>query len=182
MLVSTAPSNTLDQYFFELWNDTKKNVDSHAATGNLYPTVAGEKLWTAFDLSEDYVWTLGMGVVGDPTRTSTVVSAKPFMGLLDLPRIPKANRTSSWRESHYNTCFVNSCWELYGMRDKAHYPSSGSNYDMRITSDTPNAVKWDTRWNARLEWSNCSGAPNATISERHNATVQDVFWDITTAP
>jgi len=170
------------QYFFELYNETTQSINAHAATGDLYETEEGEVVWTSFELSDKYVWTLSMGVVGDPTRTSTVVAEKPFMGMLDRPHIPKENRTSSWRESHYNNCFVNSCWELYGMRDKAHYPSSGSTYDMRITTATPGIIKWDTHWDARLEWSNCSGAPNATISETHNTTVQDVYWDITVAP
>ena len=46
-----------------------------------------------------------MGVVGDPSRTSTVVSEQPFMGLV-------AEDTSSWKEPEYNNAHVNTCWEL----------------------------------------------------------------------
>ena len=168
------------QYFFELFNETTHENYGRAATGPLYPAHKGEVLWTSFELSESHVWTLSMGVKGDKTRTSRVIAHKPYMGMLDRPNIPKVNRTSSWAEPTFANANVNSCWELYGMRDRAHFPSSGSKYDWRTTTSEPNSIKWDTNWNARLEWSNCSGAPNATISERHNATVQDVFWNIST--
>lgn len=163
------------QYFFELFNETKNATQGHAATGDLVDAKEGEILYTKFELSKDYVWTLTMGVLGDPKRVSTVVSREPFMGLI-------REQTRSWRESYYDHVNVNSCWELYGMRDRAHYPGSGSRYDMRITTDKPDEIKWDTHWNARLEWSNCSGAPTATISESHNSTTQNVLWNITAAP
>ena len=79
------------------------SAEGHAATGEAYSAKQGEKIWTKFTLSKDWVWTLGMGklwlsivylywnllcvcagVVGDPKRTSTVVSDKPFMGLVDV--------------------------------------------------------------------------------------------------
>ena len=83
------------QYFMEI-NNTETGVanEGHAATGDAYPAKEGEKLWTKFSLSEDYVWTLGMGVVGDKTRTSTVVAEKPFMGLVP-------DDTTSWKEEEY---------------------------------------------------------------------------------
>jgi hypothetical protein len=62
---------------------------------------------------------LGMGVVGDESRTSTVVADKPFMGL-----VPES--TTSWAEEEYSQCHVNTCWELYGVTDEDHFPSSGA--------------------------------------------------------
>jgi hypothetical protein len=62
---------------------------------------------------------LGMGVVGDDTRTSTVVADKPFMGL-----VPES--TTSWAEEEYSQCHVNTCWELYGVTDEEHFPSTGA--------------------------------------------------------
>lgn len=59
-----------------------------------------------------------MGVVGDPSRTSTVIADKPFMGL-----VPES--TTSWAEEEYSHCHVNTCWELYGVTDEQHFPSSG---------------------------------------------------------
>ena len=47
-----------------------------------------------------------MGVVGDPSRTSSFKSEKPFMGLLE------SNGTSSWSEPAYQYAFLNGCWEL----------------------------------------------------------------------
>jgi hypothetical protein len=67
-----------------------------------------------------------MGVVGDESRTSTVIADKPFMGLVP-------DDTTSWKEKEYNECNVNTCWELYGVTDEDHFPSSGSKYDITIS-------------------------------------------------
>merc|ERR1719272_2621966 len=123
------------QYFMEINNTkTNKTAEGHAATGDLFPAKQGEMIFTKFELSEKWVWTLSMGVVGDPTRVSTVVADKPFMGLV-------SEDMTSWSEPEYNKCNVNSCWELYGVTDEDHFPSTGSHYDMRITSKAADAIK-----------------------------------------
>jgi len=159
------------QYFMEINNTVTGNPgEAHAATGDVWPTVEGELLWTRFSLSDDYVWTLGMGVVGDPSRTSTVVSAQPFMGLVP-------DDTTSWQEPEYSKCNVNTCWELYGVIDEDHFPSSGSRYDITISSaGGPFPAEWLTDWNPLLEDGHCA---NCTISETHNETTQQVMWTVT---
>jgi hypothetical protein len=94
------------QYFFELFNVTKNATQAHAATGTTYNTSEGETIFTSFELSKDWVWTLSMGVKGDPTRLSTVVADKPFMGLLP------ESQTKSWSEDIYSKAWSNTCWEL----------------------------------------------------------------------
>lgn len=42
----------------------------------------------------------------------------------------------------YQSCNVNSCWELYGVKDQDHFPSTGGYNDMRITTTTPGAIDW----------------------------------------
>ena len=111
-----------------------------------------------------------MGVVGDPTRTSTLVVEKPFMGLLP--------ETSSWNEPAYSMAHYNGCWELYGVSPYGgtHYPSSSSVYDMRTVlgpGQTP--FKWFEGW-ANDEVATCPGHPSGTFTEIHNETQQDVGW------
>ena len=80
------------QYFMEIYNRTSNNTqEGHAATGDLFPAAKGEIVWTKFSLSPKWVWTLAMGIKGDPARTSTVVSSEPFMGLV-------SHNTTSWSE------------------------------------------------------------------------------------
>ena len=107
------------QYFMEIHNVTSNATEGHAATGEVFDCVAGEQLWTEFTLSEHWVWNLSMGVVGDTSRTSTVISAIPYMGLL-------GDEADSWEMDVFDHANVNSCWELYGTEDRDHYPSSGS--------------------------------------------------------
>ena len=59
------------QYFMEIYNHTSNNTaEGHAATGKLFETKQGEVLYTKFELSDDWVWTLSMGVkVGPETRS-----------------------------------------------------------------------------------------------------------------
>lgn len=158
------------QYFFEVHNRTSNKTEGHAATGELFPAQFGEVIWTSFELDTKWTWNLSMGILGDPARTSTVISEKPFMGLVEYD-------TKSWAEPQYNHTNVNSCWELYNVRDRAHYPSSGSTYDMRVTTDVPGGVKWSTRW-SEIEKPTCEGAPTSEIYEVHNETQQDIFWRI----
>lgn len=158
------------QYFFEIFNVTSNKTEAHAATGKVVSVVKGEILWTQFELDSNWVWKLSMGVKGDPSRVSTVIVPKPYMGLLP-------NEANSWNEKTFDHCHVSSCWELYGMRDRDHYPGSGSNYDMRITVDTPGQFKWYTSWSER-EVPDCPGHPESNITENHNDTQQDVYWKL----
>ena len=148
------------------YNDVPDAIWFSHGRSEAFQTKQGEKLWTRFSLSEDHVWTLGMGVVGDATRTSTVVAEKPFMGL-----VPES--TTSWAEEEYSECNVNTCWELYGVKDEAHFPSTGSRYDITITTTKPNAIDWMTKWNPELENGGCA---DTSISEKHNDTAQVVTW------
>eukprot|EP00039_Didymoeca_costata_P026169 m.15155 g.15155 ORF g.15155 m.15155 type:complete len:290 (+) comp5305_c0_seq2:17-886(+) len=160
------------QYFMEIYNRTSNNShEGHAATGDLFPTKEGEIVYTKFELSQDAVWTLTMGVKGDKTRVSTVVSETPFMGLVSY-------NTTSWSEPEYSQCFVNSCWELYGVTDQDHFPSTGSKNEIDITT-SPNAIQWKTHWNPQLEKTNCT---NATMTETHTDTKQTVIWNIENPP
>ena len=50
------------QYFFEIWDHATNQSVAKAATGETFPTVAGETLYTRFELGRDWAWTLTMGV------------------------------------------------------------------------------------------------------------------------
>ena len=86
------------------------------------------QLFTDFEQSEwpdqrgETLWTLRMGVVGDPTRLSTLEVRQPYMGLGSEWAVP----STSWRERNYSNLCVNACWELYGAVDREHLPASGS--------------------------------------------------------
>ena len=160
------------QYFMEVYN----NNTAKAAAGPWYNCTSGEVLWTEYALDEvaggEWAWTLSMGVVGDASRTSSIVAAQPFMGLL------VANGTSSWKEPAYSSAFYNGCWELYGVAPYGgtHYPSSSSVYDMRTQLGPSQApIKWQLEW-SDVEWATCPNHPNGTFTEIHNATQQDVGW------
>lgn len=158
-------------YFFDIVNATSDASEAHAAYGALHPARAGEVLWTRYELDEDFVWHLTMGVKGDPSRTSALAVPKPYMGLLP-------DEGASWREAHFSTVHVNSCWELYGMRDREHYPGSASRYDMRVTQPSPGAFPWEPRW-TEIEQPHCGAAgPLSKIVETHNHSQQAVFWDV----
>ena len=154
------------QYFMEISVDNK--TQSHAAAGEVFETVPGETLFTEFALDDDFAWTLTMGVVDDPTRVSVLEVAKPYMGLLEPD-------TSSWSEAAYDHANVNSCWELYGMRDRAHYPSSGSTNTMVVSRPASATWDWYAGW-VEDEVPTCPGAPSSAIDEAHNATTQVVTW------
>ena len=151
-------------------NSTEKNIPK-AAAGDLFTTVEGETLWTSFTLSGDYVWTLGMGVVGDAARTSTVVAPTPFMGLLEK------SITKSWAESAYDHVHVNGCWELYGVDTPHAFPSTGSDMGWTTIANAPGAIAWATNW-TNIEVPTCAGAPTATFSEAHSPVAQIVNWTI----
>jgi len=159
------------QYFFEIRNGSSGKEIPHAATGELFPTRKGEVLWTHFVLDEDWVWTLKMGVIGDKERTSVLKVFQPYMGLLP------EDETKSWSEATYNKCDVNSCWELYGIKDRNNYPSTGSTYHMRISVKEENAINWVTNWTEN-EKPTCPGHPYSSISESHSPLKQDIIWNI----
>lgn len=161
------------QYFMEIY----PNGTAKAAAGQWYNCTERDILWTEYALDEaangDWVWTLRMGVVGDPARTSTLVVDQPFMGLLN-------NETSSWKEPAYGVAHWNSCLELYGIAPYGgtHYPSSSIVYDLRTTLGADQApVPWQTTW-SDVEFATCPGHPNSTFSEIHNATRQDVIQNV----
>ena len=165
------------QYFMEVHNTTTNKTEGKAAAGEIYNCTKGEILYTKFTLDKNYVWTIVMGVKGDASRTSTLKVDKPYMGLLDSN--PGAGATSpKWSDDVFNHVHVNSCWELYGMKDRAHYPSSGSKYDMVVRSAKPNGIDWHTNW-VENEKPTCPGAPVSAIQEVHNSTVQHIYWNLT---
>ena len=144
------------QYFMEIYD----NNTAKAAAGEVFSCTEGEILWTEYSLDEEWKWTLKMGVLGDPLRTSVLVSTQPYMGLL-------ANETSSWSEPSYSHAFLNGCWELYGVSGGTNYPSSSSVYDMRTVRPPGTNFPWQETW-SDVEWANCPGHPNGTFSEIHN--------------
>ena len=158
------------QYFFEVFNVTANATEPHAATGPTFPAQQGEVLWTEFTVDAAAVWTLSMGVVGDAARTSVLAVPAPYMGLLA--------ETASWAEPTYDSASVNACWELYGVADRAHYPSTGSRYAMTIArGEAAAAFPWFTNW-TEIEEPTCPGAPASAIREAHDDTKQTVLWDI----
>ena len=157
------------QYFFEIFNETANTTQAHAATGTTYNVSVGESIFTEFTLSDDWVWTLRMGVVGDPERLSEVVVPKPFMGLLP------ESQTSSWAEPVYSKAWSNTCWELYGIASADDYPQSNMRYTINISNPVPHAIEWGN-WSTRQP--NCPGHPTMAISTRQDATSQIITWDI----
>ena len=168
-------------YYFELYNTTTNETDSHAAYGDLHPTAPGETLWTSFDLSpggdgEDMKsprWTLRMGVLGDPERTSVLVVDRPYMGL-------RLGQTRSWAEPEYARVCINACWELYGADDAAHLPSTGAFYDLRITQPAPGSYAFLDKWEQDEGGAVCPRT--VAVAESHDAQVQHVSWNISVAP
>lgn len=172
-------------YFFETFNTTVSAIDSHAAYGEFYPTVPGETLWTEFRLegggdgydTETPRWVLQMGVVGDPSRTSTLVVDRPYMG---MGTSWGPNKTHSWSEPSYHNLCINSCWELYGADDSRHLPSSGSTYNITITQPKPDTFQFLSEW--EQDEGKVNGCPSSTVNEWHNASLQTIRWDISVYP
>lgn len=165
---------------------TSNKTDAHAAYGELFPTVSGELLFTRFTQTQQAaatareragshvagpVWTLEMGVVGDPERVSTVVVPQPYMGLGAQWPTP----TTSWAETNYTNMCINSCWELYGASDRAHLPGSGARYDIQIEQFTEKFA-WVEQWDE--DEGGQKACPASHIHEKHNQSVQHVLWDI----
>lgn len=146
------------QYFFGVcdagrdggYNCTKDSWTAHAATGDLIAVAPGERVWTNFTLSDEWVWTLGMGVVGAPARASFVTVARPFMGLV--------NGSASWREPTYAQVYDGSCWENYGMVPGS-FPRAWS-HNMTVASDAP--ADWWHAWQMDAT-ADCSWAPLSAL-------------------
>jgi len=162
-------------YFFEVLNSSSGQITSHAAYGDFFPAIAGETLFTKFEQAQsgggDPYWTLTMGALDDASRVSTVVAKQPYMGIgasWDEP-------TVSWSENNYTNMCINACWELYGVIDRDHLPSSGSQYDIYIDRKQ-NQFDWVTQWDED-EGAGTSCA-ESRITQKHNATMQHVKWDI----
>ena len=175
-------------YFFEIYNSSSQQVEGHAAYGNLFNTTAGEQLYTTFigdpDGPHGLQWTMEMGVVGDPSRVSTVTVSQPYMGLGKDWATPSL----SWNEVNYTNMCINSCWELYGTHeclgegslmsigatDRQHLPGTGSRYDIKIQQG--GTFDWVTKWDEDEGYDKL--CPSSNISEYHNDTIQHVIWDI----
>ena len=79
------------------------------------------------------------------------------------------------RALRFLTCV--SRFAQYGVTDSDHFPSTGSRYDISISSgDEPFPAPWLTKWNPLLENGWCA---NCTMTETHNATSQHVVWEVT---
>lgn len=169
-------------YFFEAYNATSNQTQAYAAYGKMFPATAGETLFTTFsaelptisggESAAGPVWTLEMGVVGDPLRLSSLKVAQPYMGIgRDWP-IP----TVSWAELNYSNMCINACWELYGANDRAHLPGNGSKYDILIERPASLKFDWVTKWDE--DEGAQKTCPTSTIKEQHNSEIQHVEWDI----
>ena len=164
-------------YFFEIFDGT--DVQAKAAYGDLYPAVEGETLFTSFTASPGPFgpqWTLEMGVVGDASRTSSVLVQQPYMGLGAKWPVPSV----SWSELNFTNICINSCWEIYGGIDADHLPSTGTLYDMRITKgpalDYPFVSQWDRDEGA----TSCFADFRAESHTDGPGGEQHVFWAIET--
>jgi len=141
-----------------------------AATGRLVSVEPGEVVETSFELVEEpleerYEWHLRIGVVGGgPDRTSVVVSKRPFMGLVESTR--------SWDEDIYDSVYIGSCLENYGMESADNYPPEWQ-IDVKISS--PDAGSWWRDW--RLEGENgCPWQPQTQVDNITGETWQRAVW------
>ena len=110
-------------YFFEVFDGS--NVQAKAAYGELYPAAEGETLFTSFAASAGPFgpsWTLQMGVIGDASRTSTVVVDQPYMGLGATWPVP----TTSWSELNYTNVSNSAPKPSPQPRSTANSPLSAS--------------------------------------------------------
>ena len=108
------------QYFMEIFNSTSNATQANAAAGEVFNCLEGETLWTSFARSPapDFAWTLTMGVKGDASRTSIVISPAPYMGLI-------STETMSWGEAAYDTAHLSTCMHLCAVRLSARMHVGG---------------------------------------------------------
>lgn len=88
-------------YFFEYFDPPSNQTIAKAAYGDRYGAVEGEVLFTTISATPgpdgSPQWTLTMGVVGDPTRLSTLFVPVPYMGLGEHWDVP----SKSWGELNF---------------------------------------------------------------------------------
>jgi hypothetical protein len=182
-------------YYFQIFDDVKKTSESHAAYGPLFSTWPGETLFTNFEIvpskqDEDQTegdpqWILTMGVVGDETRISQLIIPRPYMGM----GINWDEPSKSWLEPSYKNMCINACWELYGAKDSAHLPSTGTTFEISIvqpssssssSSDSSLVLYYPfTRWEVDEGNGKC---PSAKITESHTQQEQYLRIDIDVSP
>eukprot|EP01084_Bolivina_argentea_P059246 108148_1 len=98
------------QYFFT----TNNHKTAHAATGDLISVKPGDIVYTEFIYdSTQFSWTLNTGIK-NTNSISTVVAKQPYMGII--------KDTQSWNEKAYQTTYMSTSWELYGLQDQQSYP------------------------------------------------------------
>lgn len=179
------------QYFMGLTcnttNDHKSHLDeigtdvtdepcwiAKAATGKLVKVDPGEVIETTFELIQisdesDWEWHLRIGVVGaDPSRWSSVVSRRPFMGLLP---------GTAWQDEIYKNVTIGSCLENYGMESSANFPLEwkiSMDVDTSSTKSTTESFAW-TDWATGGE-PKCSWLPHSTLSNTEGSTWQEATW------
>jgi len=66
--------------------------------------------------------------------------------------------------------------EIYGGKDSAHLPSTGSNYRITITRGHQQSYPWVDEWD-QDEGAKCIVNE---ITESHTAMIQQVVWNIST--
>ena len=53
-----------------------------------------------------------------------------------------AQPSTRWDATNFSNLCINACWELYGAKDLAHLPSSGSTYELTITRPPAATFPW----------------------------------------
>ena len=71
---------------------------------------------------------------------------------------------------------INACWELYGANDRAHLPTSGSEYQIDIKQQESKGFPWVEKWDE--DEGSDKPCPASSIGEWHNDTRQRVSWNI----
>lgn len=151
------------------YNCTPETWNSRAATGKLVPVEPGELVWTRFVLGPDWVWTLGMGVVGGgPDRESYVTAEQPFMGLLP--------ETTSWAEDRYRSVSVGGCTEDYYMRPGSIPAQWEVNFTVTSTEPSSFWLDWDELCEATCPWAPKGRIVSSTVSADFRS--QTARWEI----
>eukprot|EP01084_Bolivina_argentea_P263841 446726_1 len=155
------------QYFFT----TNNHQTPHAVTGDLIKVKEGDIIYTEFIYdSEHYRWTLNTGIK-NTSLISTVIATQPYMGLL--------KDTSSWNENAYQTTYMATSWELYGMEGKDNFPKY-MNYTSTVTSRNGAGNYW-TDWNWYAS-DTCDFQPNhyentvTNNAQTQQVDVMDLFY------
>jgi hypothetical protein len=151
------------------------NWTPKAATGELIAVEPGEGVFTTFELVDphgdggDVEWHLTMGVMGDASRVSHLVVPTPFMGLV--------SGTTSWLEDIYDSVYVGSCLENYGMDSPSNYPSFWwIDIDIQTSEDASEQPMWQD-WRMDHD-KDCDWQPKSAITSstsNHQGT-QTASW------